>query len=85
VLHDSLAKAYFERCKSRGLSYTECLKRVARRMSDLVYALLKSGRDYDRTIVEQAMEKRREQLAHAEIGRVPKALPAPDRRNLTAR
>jgi hypothetical protein len=51
-------------------------------MSDLVYALLKSGRDYDRTIVEQAMEKRREQLAHAEIGRVPKALPAPDRRNL---
>jgi transposase len=82
VLHDSLARAYFERCKSRGLSYTECLKRVARRMSDLVYALLKSGRDYDRTIVEQAMEKRREQLAHAEIGRVPKALPAPDRRNL---
>jgi transposase len=45
VLHDPLAKAYFNRCKSRGLNYNECLKRVARRMSDIVYALLKSGGD----------------------------------------
>jgi transposase len=65
VLHDPLAKAYHQSCKSRGLSYVEALKRVARRMSDLVYALLKSGKAYDRSIIEHAIERRREQAAHA--------------------
>jgi transposase len=65
VLHDSLAKAYQEHCKCRGLSYEEALKRVARRMSDLVYALLKSGENYDRSVIERAIAKRREQMAHA--------------------
>ena len=65
VLHDLLAKAYHQSCKSRGLSYVEALKRVARRMSDLVYALLKSGKAYDRSIIEHAIERRREQAAHA--------------------
>lgn len=65
VLHDPLAKAYHQSCKSRGLSYVEALKRVARRMSDVVYALLKSGKAYDRSIIEQAIERRREQAAHA--------------------
>jgi transposase len=65
VLHDPIAKAYHHRCKSRGLGYVEALKRVARRMSDLVYALLKSGKPYDRSTVERAIEQRREQLARA--------------------
>ena len=30
VLHDPIAKAYHQSCKSRGLSYVEALKRVAR-------------------------------------------------------
>jgi len=64
ALHDPLAKAYHERCKSRGLSYDEGLKRVARRMSDLVYALLKSDKSYDGSIIERAIERRREQMAH---------------------
>ena len=64
VLHDPIANAYHHRCKSRGLSYVEALKRVARRMSDLVYALLKSGKAYDRSIIEHAIEQRREQVAH---------------------
>jgi len=34
-------------------------------MSDLVYVLLKSGKAYDRLIVENAIEQRREQAAHA--------------------
>jgi transposase len=66
VLHDPLAQAYYERCKGRGLGYTEGIKRVARRMSDLVYALLKSGKSYDRSVVEQAIQRRREQVAHVE-------------------
>ena len=77
VRHDDLAQAYFERCKQRGLGYVECLKRVARRMSDMVYALLKSGRTYDRSILEQAIERRREQAAQSTQGRPMKAFPAP--------
>jgi transposase len=75
VLHDALAKAHFEQCKSRGLNYTECIKRVARRMSDMVYSLLKSGRDYDRTIVEQAIQKRQEQVANADRAALKKPCP----------
>jgi hypothetical protein len=78
VLHDLHAKTYFDRCKHRGLNYSECLKRVARRMSDIVYALLKSGRTYEPAIIGQAIEKRREQTARAENIRVTEALPIPD-------
>jgi transposase len=78
VLHDPLAKTYFEQCKRRGLNYTECVKRVARRMSDIVYALLKSGRPYEPAIIGQAIAKRREQAARAEHIRAAEALPIPD-------
>jgi hypothetical protein len=81
VLHDPLAKGYFNQCKSRGLNYNECIKRVARRMSDIVYSLLKSGDAYDRTIVEQAIQKRQEQVANADDNRVEKALPIPDQKH----
>ncbi|MBV8460011.1 MAG: IS110 family transposase [Candidatus Eremiobacteraeota bacterium] len=82
VLHDLLAKEYFDRCKSRGLNYTECIKRVARRMSDLVFALLKSGQPYNRSIIKQAIERRQEQVAHAGGSRVNKALPTPSKDKL---
>jgi transposase len=82
VLHDDLAKAYFEHCKQRGLGYTDCLKRVARRMSDMVYAMLKSGRTYDRSIVEQAIERRREQMAQSTQSQPTKAFSAPAAKTL---
>jgi hypothetical protein len=85
ALHDPLAKAYFNQCKSRGLNYNECIKRIARRMSDIVYSLLKSGRDYDRTIVEQAIQKRQEQVANADDSRVKEALPIPGQKRLSRR
>jgi hypothetical protein len=47
-------------------------------MSDIVYALLKSGRTYEPAIIEQAIEKRREQSARAENIRVTEALHVPD-------
>jgi hypothetical protein len=74
VLHDPIAKAHHQSCKSRGLSYVEALKRVARRMSDLVYALLKSGKAYDRSIIEHAIKQRREQAAHAARSRAKQSL-----------
>jgi hypothetical protein len=67
------------------LNYNECIKRIARRMSDIVYSLLKSGRDYDRTIVEQAIQKRQEQVANADDSRVKEALPIPDQKRLSRR
>ena len=84
VLHDSIAKAYHQSCKSRGLSYVEALKRVARRMSDLVYALLKSGKAYDRSIIEHAIERRREQAAHAARSHAKQPCPLPTK-NFTRR
>jgi hypothetical protein len=83
ALHDPLAKRYFNQCKSRGLNYNECIKRVARRMSDIVYSLLKSGCDYDRAVVEQAIQKRQEQVASADNSRVKEALPVPDQKRLS--
>jgi len=50
-------------------------------MSDIVYSLLKSGDAYDRTIVEQAIQKRQEQVANADASRVEKALPIPDQKH----
>ena len=85
VLHDVLAQEYFIRCKGRGHSYSECVKRVARRMSDMVYALLKSGKSYNRTIVEQAIEQRREQVTHTDSSRANKALPTPSKNKLGGR
>lgn len=85
VLHDALARSYFERCKERGLGYAECLKRVGRRMSDMVYALLKSGRIYDRNILEQAIERRRERVAQSTLGRPMKALSVPAAKTLGSR
>jgi transposase len=77
ALHDPIAEAYHERCKSRGLGYEEALKRVARRMSDLVYALLKSGKNYDRSIIEPAIEKRQEQMGHVALGHEKKPFSLP--------
>lgn len=48
----------------------------------MVYALLKSGRVYDRTILENAIERRREQAAQSTHGRPRKAFPAPAPKNL---
>jgi transposase len=77
VLHDPIAKAYHQRCTRRGLSYGEGLKRVARRMSDVVYALLKSGKTYDRSLVERAIKRRQEQLARATEATPNKPCPLP--------
>lgn len=61
--HDPLARAYYDRCRSRGLSKLESLKRVARRMSDIVYAVLRTNRPYDRAQVEASIRRRAEQTA----------------------
>jgi hypothetical protein len=73
------------RTSSNARAAAECVKRVARRMSDTVYALLKSDRNYDRSVVEQAIRKRQEQVANADHSHVGEALPVPDEKRLNLR
>ena len=54
VLHDDLAAEYYERCRARGMSKIDSLKRVARRMSDILHAMLRRREPYDRDRLMQA-------------------------------
>ncbi len=56
VLHDDLASEYYARCRARGLSKVESIKRVARRMSDILYAMLRRGKPYDRERLIRAQD-----------------------------
>ncbi|MGZ9033529.1 MAG: IS110 family RNA-guided transposase [Rhodospirillales bacterium] len=58
VRHDPLAKAYYQRRLEGGLSKVDAIKRVARRMSDIIYAMLRTGEAYDRKRLEQAIANR---------------------------
>lgn len=35
------ARAYYDRCRDRGMKHTEAVKRTARRLSDILYAVLR--------------------------------------------
>jgi transposase len=67
VMHDPLAEAYYQRCRQRGLSYTDAIKRVARKMSDIVYAMLKSGVAYDCHQLEAAIRERAQRREPAAV------------------
>lgn len=56
--HDPLARAFYDRCRARGLSKLQSLKRVARRMSDIVYAVLRRNQPYDRSSLEASIRRR---------------------------
>lgn len=60
VLHDDLAAEYYERCRARGISKIDSLKRVARRMSDIIYAMLRRGEPYDRSRLIKSQDHRTE-------------------------
>lgn len=47
VRHAEIAQAFYQRCLARGLSKIESMKRLARRISDIVYAMLTRGETYD--------------------------------------
>lgn len=91
VRHDPLAKAYYQRRLTGGLSKVDAIKRVARRMSDMIYAMLRTGEAYDRKRLEQAIANR--QVAASKTGGTsskdrrdgpsrPQALPAFDAASL---
>jgi transposase len=91
VRHDPLAKAYYQRRLTGGLSKVDAIKRVARRMSDMIYAMLRTGEAYDRKRLKQAIANR--QVAASKTGGTsskdrrdgpsrPQALPAFDAASL---
>lgn len=59
IRHQPEARAYYDRCRERGMKHVEAVKRTARRLSDIVYAILS---DWE----EQGTETRSEQLADQE-------------------
>lgn len=74
------------------MSKVDAIKRVARRMSDIIYAMLRTGEAYDRKRLEQAIANR--QAAASKAGgtsskdrqdgpAVGQALPAFDHTSLT--
>lgn len=53
---DPISKAFYQGCISRGLSKEEALKRLARRISDIVFAMIKTQSPYSK---EKALENMR--------------------------
>lgn len=60
---DPLSKNFYQACIRRGLSKEEALKRLARRISDIVFAMLKTKSAYDRNKALQNMLHRRNSYA----------------------
>jgi transposase len=56
--HDLLSCAYYQSLIARGLPKREALKRLARRLSDIVFAMLKSKRAYDPKIAQSSIRQR---------------------------
>jgi transposase len=85
VLHDPLAKAYHQSCKSRGLSYVEALKRVARRC--LTWSMPCSNQARPTIVRSSSMPSNvagsRRHTRHAAMRN--KALSTPDQGNPTRR
>ena len=57
---EPLTKAYYRRCLSRGLSKSQALRRVDRKISDIVYKMMKTRQPYDiKLAVKNIIERRK--------------------------
>ena len=50
ILREPLTKEYYQRCLSRGLSKSQALKRVDRKISDIAYKMMRTKQPYDREL-----------------------------------
>jgi transposase len=55
--HDPMGKAYYEACIARGLSKTQALKRLGRRISDIVYAMMRDKSEYNPLTARVSMSR----------------------------
>ena len=58
IVREPLTRAYYQRCLSRGLSKSQALKRVDRKISDIVYKMMKTKEPYDRELAIRNIIKR---------------------------
>lgn len=58
IVREPLTRTYYQRCLSRGLSKSQALKRVDRKISDIVYKMMKTKEPYDRELAIRNIIKR---------------------------
>ena len=56
--HDPMGKAYYQAAIEHGLDHNQALKRLARRISDIIYAMMRDKSAYDPAIAHQSMQQR---------------------------
>jgi transposase len=60
---DSLSAAYYQACLNRGLAPREARKRLMRRLSDVIFALMRDKAPYDLQVHRRKQEEKRERKA----------------------
>ena len=58
IIREPLTRVYYQRCLSRGLSKAQALRRVDRKISDIVYKMMKTKEPYDRELAIRNIMKR---------------------------
>jgi transposase len=79
--HEPLSKEYYDRLLSRGLDPHQARKRLMRRLSDIVFAMMRDRTAYDPAIhrrkKQQARRRKEESVAAASRQQQPSAFPPP--------
>jgi transposase len=79
--HEPLSKEYYERLTGRGMESNHALKRLMRRLSDIVFAMMRDKTPYDPDIHRRNQakggKKKEESVAAAEQRQEPSALLSP--------
>lgn len=67
---DTISKKFYQAAIKRGLSKNEALKRLSRRLSDIVFAMMKNKSCYDAQIALENMQRRRSYLLKQSEGKM---------------
>jgi transposase len=79
--HEPLSKEYYERLIGRGMESNHALKRLMRRLSDIIFAMMRDKTPYDPDIHRRKQarrgKKKEESVAAADQQQEPSAFPSP--------
>jgi len=79
--HEPLSKEYYERLIDRGMESNHALKRLMRRLSDIIFAMMRDTTPYDPDIHRRKQarrgKKKEESVAAAKQRQEPSAFPSP--------
>jgi len=57
-MHDPMGKAYYDAQVGKGLSHNQAVLRLARRLSDIVYAMMRDKTEYNPMVARESMDRR---------------------------